>query len=115
MPHLKRTSAGLLAAAALGGGALAVPTAAPAKSRVCAGKVQGKYPVVVIRGVTCTRAKAVAARFIRSSAPAPWLCGLAHAPFRRIAGVKVGASCGYGRQLTGRSITGRAHAFAIGA
>lgn len=114
MSALKRTTAGLLAAAALGGGSLVAPAAAPARSRVCAGKVQGRYPVVVIRGVTCTRAKAAAARFIRSSAPAPWLCGLAHAPFRRIAGVKVGASCGYGRQVTGQGLTGRAHAFAIG-
>jgi hypothetical protein len=94
--------------------ALLAPTTAPAKSRVCAGKVSGRYPVVVVRGVSCTTAKRIAAQFLRSSAPAPWRCGLAHAPFRRIAGVRIGASCGYGKQVGGRGLTGRQHAFAIG-
>lgn len=111
MRRLPRLLLPLLMVAALGA---ATPAAAPAKSRVCAGKVQGRYPVVVIRGVTCARAKAAAAAFIRSRAPAPWLCGLAHAPFRRIAGVRIGASCGYGRQVGGQGVTGRTHAFAIG-
>ncbi|WP_354699345.1 hypothetical protein DSM112329_05059 [Paraconexibacter sp. AEG42_29] len=101
----------LVAATALA----STPAVAPAKSRVCAGKVMGKYPVVVIRGVSCTTAKRTAAQFIRSRAPSPWLCGLAHAPFRKIAGVKIGASCGYGKQVGGVGVTGRTHAFAIGA
>ncbi len=106
----------LVVTAALVVPAAAAPSPAAAKSHRCSGKVLGKYPVVVIRGVSCTYAKRTASRFIRSSAPSPWHCGLAHAPFRRIAGVKVGASCGYGPSVyKSTSLTARRHAFAIGA
>lgn len=96
--------------------AATVPSPVAAKSHRCSGKILGKYPVVTIRGVSCTYAKRTASRFIRSRAPLPWHCGLAHAPFRRIAGVKIGASCGYGPSVyKSTSLTARRHAFAIGA
>ncbi len=91
------------------------PTAASATSRRCPGRAAGKYPVVVIRGTTCAVATRAATRYLRSGSAAPWQCALAHAPFRRIAGVKVGASCGYGPRVGGVGLTSRRHAFAIGA
>jgi hypothetical protein len=45
----------------------------------------------------------------RFQAPKPWQCGLAHAPFRKINGRKVGFSCGYG--TGGANLASRAHAF----
>ena len=55
--------------------------------------------IVVLQGTTCTQARRVARRFANSAGPfsgAGWRCALAHAPFDKLDGRKIGFSCGRG-------------------
>ena len=88
----------ILLAGVLAGLAL---TAGPAEARrTCPGTVSfagEQSKVVVLRGVSCRTARRVARIYDRrGTPPRPWRCALAHAPFDRIAGRRVGFSCGRG-------------------
>ncbi len=100
-----------LAVAAL---ALALaPSAAPAAERkTCKGSISfsgTKTRIVVLRGVSCRKAKRVARAYDKGSPPGSWRCALARAPFDRIDGRIVGFSCGRGGSGELRK---RPHAFA---
>jgi hypothetical protein len=89
-----------LAAVALCASA-ALPAAATAARRTCPGTVAfsgTKTKIVVLRGVSCARAKRVVRGYDSGRPPRPWLCALAHAPFDRVNGRIVGFSCGSGRR-----------------
>ena len=79
---------------------LAVPAATATASRDCGTiRFSGRTThVVVLRGTTCSTARRVARAYDRGAAPRPWQCFLAHAPFHRVRGRKVGFACGYGRR-----------------
>jgi hypothetical protein len=73
----------------------------PAEARrTCPGTVEfggETIEIVILRGVSCTTARRVVRVYDRRfSAPRPWRCALAHAPFDRIDGRIVGFSCGCG-------------------
>jgi hypothetical protein len=65
--------------------------------------------IVVLRGTTCATARRVARRYDRGQPTRPWQCFLAHAPFRKVNGRRVGFSCGYG--TGGSNVASRSHAF----
>lgn len=77
-----------------------LPATAPAARKSCPGTVSfsgTRTKIVVLRGVTCARARRVVRAYDAGEAPPPWRCGLAHAPFDKVNGRIVGFSCGSGR------------------
>jgi hypothetical protein len=96
----------LTAVAAAGVLAAVAATPAQAKPRDC-GAIDfsgTSTRIVVLRGVSCSVAKEVAHHFaVTSGGPqgsSGWSCFLAHAPFRKVNGRKVGFTCRKGRAHT---------------
>lgn len=92
--------------------ALLFAAAAPAAQKTCSGTVPfsgTKTVIVILRGTTCAEAKRVVRAYDKGTAPKPWSCGLAHAPFDRVHGRIVGFSCGHGSGPG--NLRARSHAF----
>jgi hypothetical protein len=94
--------AALLAVAVAVALVLLLPAAAPAAARDCGSiSVSGTSTrIVVLRAVSCDRARQVARRYARLAVRrlGRWACALAHRPLRRIDGRYVAFACGRGRR-----------------
>jgi hypothetical protein len=93
---MKAFGVALLAGVVVGLSLIATPAEA---RRTCPGTVKFSgttNKIVILRGVSCRKARRVVRAYDRGVPPRPWQCFLAHAPFDRINGRIVGFSCAWG-------------------